>query len=180
MISEFPLGSRQEAEHFSYRSSVISGRSLCVVAIEAAEKSGSLNTARCATEQNGEAFAVPGNITASRSPQQLIEQCAELVEGTEDILPDIEPTLMSRVQVVQPDSPPGTQDDTLQASCPRAVTVEADEALLVDMFDGEPLHVDTLTARSQLGPALTLDVLVGLELQGTASQLPGTRMIRAG
>jgi DNA processing protein len=147
--------------------------------IEAAEKSGSLITARCALEQNREVFAVPGNITASRSrgPHQLIKQGAKLVEGVDDILAEIIPALRSRVQS---DSQPGVQKDTSRVSQPLPVDLEPHEALLVNLFDGEPLHVDVLIVRSNLGPARVLEILLGLELKGIVTQLPGTHFVRAG
>ena len=58
-------------------------------------------------------------------------------------------------------------------------TLEPDEERLVQLFDGEPLHVDVLIARSGLGPARVLEVLLGLELKGMVTQLPGTHFIRA-
>ncbi len=185
VISEFPLGSQPEAGHFPYRNRVISGLSLGTVVIEAAEKSGSLITAQCALEQNREVFAVPGNITASRSrgPHELIKQGAKLVESVDDILNEIAPALRSHVQTVQgvqPGSPHGAQADPSLPLSPPPIDLEPNEALLVELFDGEPLHVDVLIARSKLGPARVLEVLLGLELKGVVTQLPGTHFVRTG
>jgi DNA processing protein len=157
VVSEFPLGSQPEAVHFPYRNRVISGLTLGTVVVEATEKSGSLITARWAIDQNREVFAVPGNITASRSrgPHQLIKEGAKLVEGVDDILYEIAPTLTPT-----------------PAPAALAVDLEPDEKRLVDLFDGEPLHVDILIARSGLGAARVLEVLLGLELKGVVTQLP--------
>jgi DNA processing protein len=57
---------------------------------------------------------------------------------------------------------------------PPAVPLEPHEALLVGLFDGEPLHVDTLIAKSGLSAARVLEILLGLELKGVVTQLPGT------
>ena len=173
VISEFALGSRPEAGHFPYRNRVISGLSLGTVVVEATEQSGSLITARCALEQNREVFAVPGQITASRSrgPHELIKQGAKLVHNVEDILSEI-----AAAVTFQAKSPDGAESGLEPAG---AGPLEPDEERLVQLFDGEPLHVDVLIARSGLGPARVLEVLLGLELKGMVTQLPGTHFIRA-
>jgi predicted Rossmann fold nucleotide-binding protein DprA/Smf involved in DNA uptake len=81
---------------------------------------------------------------------------------------------------VQSDSQPGVQKDTSRVSQPLPVDLEPHEALLVNLFDGEPLHVDVLIVRSNLGPARVLEILLGLELKCIVTQLPGTHFIRAG
>ena len=172
VISEFSLASRPEAGHFPYRNRVISGLTLGTVVIEATEKSGSLITARCALEQNREVFAVPGNVTAGRSrgPHQLIKQGAKLVENVEDILSEIVPAL-----------PPGLPLAAQTAQNEPAVdlvNLEPDEVRLVNVLDGEPVHVDVLIARSSLSPARVLEVLLGLELKGIVTQLPGTHFVK--
>lgn len=160
LVSEFALGSQPDAVHFPYRNRVISGLSLGAVVVEATEKSGSLITARCALDQNREVFAVPGNITASRSrgPHRLIKEGAKLVESIDDILSEIAPALVPVRQM--PPEP--------------AVDLEPHEALLVSLFENDPLHVGMLIARSSLSAARVLEVLLGLELKGVVTQLPGT------
>jgi DNA processing protein len=167
VVSEFPLGSKPDAVHFPYRNRVISGLTLGTVVVEAAENSGSLITARCALEQNREVFAVPGPITTSRSrgPHRLIKDGAKLVEGIDDILSEIAPALAPP----RP-TPPATP----------TVALEPHEALLAGLFDGEPLHVDALIARSGLSAARVLEVLLGMELKGVVTQLPGTHFTLIG
>lgn len=91
VVSEMPLGLRPDKGLFVARNRIVSGLSLGVVITEGADDSGSLITARNATEQGREVFAVPGPITSqySRGPAKLIKEGAKLVESVEDILEEL-------------------------------------------------------------------------------------------
>lgn len=73
---------------FLQRNRIISGLADVVVVPEAAERSGSLNTAAHALEQGREVLAVPGNITSSLSQgcNKLIQQGAAPCTGINDVL----------------------------------------------------------------------------------------------
>jgi len=163
VVSEFFLGSQPEAGNFPYRNRVISGLSLGTVVVEATEKSGSLITAQCALDQNREVFAVPGPVTASRSrgPHRLIKDGAKLVESIDDILSEIAPALARTDRV-----------EKNETSAP-VVPLEPDEERVFQLFPEEAVQVDTLITGSGLEPARVLEVLLGLELKGIVTQLPG-------
>lgn len=163
VVSEFSLGSQPEAGNFPYRNRVISGICLGTIVVEATEKSGSLITARCALDQNREVFAVPGPVTASRSrgPHRLIKDGAKLVESIDDILSEIAPALVRTDRTEKPDK------------IVPVVPLEPDEDMLFQLFAEEAVHVDTLITGSGLEAARVLEVLLGLELKGLVTQLPG-------
>lgn len=171
VLTEFPAGTPPKPSHFPQRNRIISGLSLGVVVVEAAEDSGSLITARLALEQGREVFAVPGSIDAplSRGPHGLLKQGAKLVETVDDIIEELLPQLDT---AVAPKRRPGFSK---AAEIPN---LSPEERLLLDQMSRDPLHLDELTERSGLTPAAVAGILLGLELKGVVRQLPGQRYYR--
>ncbi len=91
VISEYPLGSRPQAQHFPRRNRIISGLALGVLVVEAGMKSGALLTVRWALDQDREVFAVPGPVISEKSAgtNWLIQQGAKLVADCQDVLEEL-------------------------------------------------------------------------------------------
>ena len=88
IISEMATGTKPQGRHFSRRNRIISGLASAVVVIDAAERSGSLTTARFADEQGRNVLAVPGSPLGPRShgTGKLIREGATLVMSSSQIL----------------------------------------------------------------------------------------------
>jgi DNA processing protein len=91
LVSELPLGAPPKSCHFPRRNRLIAALALGVVVIEAAERSGSLITARLAAELGREVFALPGSIRRPLSSgcNLLIQQGAKLVRNPKEVLEEL-------------------------------------------------------------------------------------------
>jgi DNA processing protein len=105
LISEFPMNTFVAPQNFPIRNRIISGISIGVLVIEAAEYSGTRITSRCALEQNREVFAVPGKVTNENSwgPNTLIKQGAKLTATWEDIWEELPPQVRLALTPASPD-----------------------------------------------------------------------------
>ena len=162
VISELPLGTQPEPEHFPSRNRIISGLSLGAVVVEATARSGSLITAEYAVEQGREVFAVPGPVGARRrGAHHLIRQGAALIESAEDIIREIAPQLRA--------DPPHRP----------APAVDAVQAKILACLDETALPIDDVVRRSGLPAAAVVPALLTLELCGHVRQLPRKCFVRA-
>ncbi len=100
LVSEYPPGFVGSGRFFPLRNRIISGLAKAVVVTEAAVRSGSLNTARHALEQNRELMAVPGPVTAesAKGCQELIRRGAKPVFSADDVLSELLPYLAAHVR----------------------------------------------------------------------------------
>jgi DNA processing protein len=173
VISELPVGSPPIAENFPTRNRLISGLCLGVVIVEAAEKSGSLITARMALEQNRQVFAVPGSPLTGRTrgSNRLLKEGARLVDCVEDVLEELAPQLGA----VGASRPEGMGPPSSDANASASAKPELDESkdILNQLKGAEKLHVDSIIEGTGLNAQTVLKLLLELELGGLVKQHPG-------
>ena len=170
VISEFPMRTIPDKGNFPKRNRVISGLSLGVVCVEAAEKSGALITCDCALEQGREVFAVPGKVDSvtSKGTNKLIKQGAKLAQGVEDILEEF--NLSDSVSRHLGDSRSRTEGSGL----------DKEESIVYTLLSTDPVHIDDICRESGIALNRVSGILLSLEIKKFARQLPGKNFVRIG
>ena len=170
IITEFPPGVPPRREQFPQRNRLISGLSLGTLVVEAGTRSGALITARCATEQGREVFAIPGSIhnPVARGCHQLIRSGAKLVETAQDVVEELGGLLSGFSESIE-------QNTVLETSAP---ATEPEYQRLLDNMGWDPVSVDTLVSRSGLTAGEVSSMLLLLELEGRVDPLAGGRYIQ--
>ncbi len=181
LVTQFSLGTPPVSENFPYRNRIISGLSLGVLIVEAAENSGSLITARLAIEQNREVFAVPGNITSRNSfgTNYLIKGAgAKLVQQWQDIAAELPPQVAARLLPPPFGARKKEQSLTDQLRLmPQGLS--GFETLVLKLLTADtPEHIDSLVDRSRLSFSDLNATLLGLEMRELVRALPGRCFVR--
>lgn len=168
-ISEMPLGWEPRARDFPRRNRLISGMSAAVIVVEAAMRSGSLITARLATQQGRLVFAVPGSPLDPRAggTNHLIREGATLVTHASDVLEDIRP-MMAR----EPERPPVRVPASFSDHHP-AEAGESDRTRILDALGPAPVHMDDIIAHTSLPASVVRVVLLEVDLAGKLAHHPG-------
>ncbi len=164
-ISEFPFGEKPDRYHFPRRNRIISGLSLGVLIVEAADKSGALLTADHALEQGREVFAVPGSVVSKTSAgtNKIIKQGAKLVTCVEDILEELKFLVPKQKKQPRP---------VLKIDLPE------EQKKIYEVLTDEPLQVDRIVKDSGVPVSRALELLLDLELNGLIRQLSGKMFVK--
>lgn len=158
IISEFDLGTPSKPQNFPKRNRIISGLSLGCLVVEANLQSGSQITARLATEQGREVFAIPGSIHSplSKGCHQLIKQGAKLVDCLQDIVEELD---LKRNESSTPLTDKQIQHDTSNP--------------VLEVMGYDPVSLENIVALSRLTVSEVSSMLMLLELEGKVAALTG-------
>lgn len=166
VLSEMPMGWEPRARDFPRRNRLVSGLSLGIVVVEAAERSGSLITARLAGEQGREVFAVPGSPLDSRAggTNALIQQGAGLVTNAQDILEALMP-LRDRVA--------RTFEETEAREFTDPEPSDDARSRVLGLMGPSPVAIDDLVSLSRCTASEVQIILLELELAGRLERHSG-------
>ncbi len=179
LVSEFAPGVPPRGWHFPRRNRIISGLSLGVVIVEAAERSGSLITARCALDQGRSVMAVPGAVLSGRNrgAHALIRDGARIVEEARDI---VEQLVADWHEGVGPTSPgPDLGSDPGAVAHPGPAGLLRDPVLRA-MAPGETYGLEELAAETAIDPMTLMARLTRFEMDGWVRRIEGGRFVRVG
>jgi DNA processing protein len=169
LISENPPHNEPVSGGFPQRNRLITGMSLGVVVVEAAERSGALISAQHAMEQGREVFAVPGRVDnrVSRGCHRLIREGAKLVECVDDVLEELGP-LVEATPVA----------DGRVIHHPAELQLNDQERQVLEAIETEPTSLDAVVASSGLPVHRVLATVSVLEMRHLVRRVSGNYILR--
>jgi DNA processing protein len=185
LVSEFPPRTSPHKDNFPRRNRIISGLSLGTLVVEAGSRSGALITARYATEQDREVFAIPGSIHSPQSKgcHRLIKQGAKLIETADEIIDELGSLAISAISAMQAsleagDGQPSGSPEPISPKKPANSAAKQGYEKLLTMMGWDPVNVDGLVERSGLTAEEVSSMLLIMELEDRVDSLSGGRYQR--
>ena len=162
VVSEMPLGLKPIAQSFPRRNRIIAGLSYGTVVVEASRRSGSLITARLATEFGREVMAVPGSPLDSRSSgtNHLLREGATLITSADDVVE----ALRQSIDIAAHEPERSMLPNTPQTFDEKAIDQIADE--LMTLLSPAPIDIDELIRQTGSQAHIVQAAIVELELSG--------------
>jgi DNA processing protein len=175
LVSEYGPGEPPLRWRFPARNRVISGLSKCVVVVEAPEKSGSLITARHATDAGRDVWAMPGPIgfDECRGSNRLLADGAGVLWDVDEFVDSVAPRAEEPPKLTTADGSTGPDDSSAAAGLP-----EHEKAALMGV-GFEPVTADAIAGRSGIGMRELLSALALLELKGYVKRDAGGAFVRS-
>ena len=163
-VSEMPFGWEPRARDFPRRNRVIAGIGLGLVVIEAAQRSGSLITARYAGEFGRQVFAVPGSPLDPRchGTNGLLKDGAQIVTESGDIIRSMAP--VSRIDLFsnpEVNEPPREEEKPL--GLPPS---DSERDRIIDSLGATPVEIDDIIRHTGCSAQTVYLVLLELDLAG--------------
>jgi DNA processing protein len=177
VVSEMAFGTPPTAHLFPRRNRIVSGVSKGVIVVEASMRSGSLITARLASEQGREVFAVPGfpGDPRGEGPNSLIQNGAKLIQKADDVLEEL--MTMSAKTIQQPTLFHGVNESPISFEEYEQDTPNEDSyQLILQNLNHTPTDIDIICRGCQIPPHQLQSVLLDLELAGQVLRHPGNRV----
>jgi DNA processing protein len=180
MVSTFIPGTEPRPGHFPARNRLISGMTLGTLVVEAGQRSGSLITARLASEQGREVFAIPGSVhnPLARGCHRLIREGAKLVETAEEVLEELRPLATQLGQALSERLSLNDQQALDNQHSAPQVELDEDQRRVLEAIGYDPVPIDEIIGRTQLTAATVSSILLMLELEGFAAAHTGGRYSR--
>lgn len=165
IFSEFKVNADPIPGHFPVRNRIIAGLSCGSIVVEAAKRSGSLITARLASEYNREVFAVPGSIKSKKSEgtHSLLKQGAKLVETEMDIIDELHHFIHEKKSTPLLENQEPGADPVGSLDRPRVLT----------FLEPYPVHIDIIIEKSGMKSSEVASQLLDLELEGLVTHHQG-------
>jgi len=168
IFSEFKVNADPVPGHFPVRNRIIAGLSCGSIVVEAAKRSGSLITARLASEYNREVFAVPGSIKSKKSEgtHSLLKQGAKLVETEIDIIDELYHFIHEKNEKPMP--------EPLEKKVSKThADISKGQARILNFLGPYPVHIDIIIEKSGMKSSEVSSQLLDLELEGIVNRHQG-------
>ncbi|MDP4152954.1 MAG: DNA-processing protein DprA [Bacillota bacterium] len=190
VISEYPPGTRPDKLNFPMRNRILAGLTLGTVVVEAPDKSGALITARQASDEGRDVFAVPGSVYTSPGTNNLIKSGAKPVTEALDVIEEYaymfsdipsvkvhESSKQSHVILKVASAEPEYKIQKQKSDADDLALTDEERLIKASMTADSEVDADTISRKTNLPIGTVLATLTYLELKGHVKRLPGGRYI---